>query len=116
MKDETNGVPIDQGALLKAKMYSILYRGMEKKRAKGVKKYVVSKYLRHSMYRDVLLNTLSLHHSMTMFRTHHHQINTVVQNKISLSAYEDKRFIGNDGITSLAYGHCDIPFYDVSLD
>lgn len=34
-----------------------------------------------------------------------HEIRTVVQNKISLSAYYDKKFIHANGITSNSYGH-----------
>ena len=41
MKDETAGVPILEFVGLRSKMYSILYDGKEKKRAKGVKKAVV---------------------------------------------------------------------------
>ena len=37
-------------------------------------------------------------------------------NKISLSAYDDKRYILDDGITSLAYGHCNsMGFFDADL-
>ena len=34
-----------------------------------------------------------------------HQLQTVVVNKRSLSAYDDKRYILSDGITTLPYGH-----------
>ena len=34
-----------------------------------------------------------------------HNISLVSQNKISLSCYDDKRYILDDGITTLAYGH-----------
>ena len=37
-----------------------------------------------------------------------HNIGSYVNNKISLSCYDDKRFILNDGINSLAYGHKNI--------
>ena len=35
-------------------------------------------------------------------------IGIYVINKISLSCYDDKRFILNDGLNSLAYGHKNI--------
>ena len=43
--------------------------------------------------------------SMKMIRSFDHQIYTVNVNKVSLSAYDEKRFIRNDGISSYAYGH-----------
>ena len=42
---------------------------------------------------------------MTLFRAKKHTINTVELNKVSLSAYDDKRYLLDDGITSMAYGH-----------
>ena len=40
-----------------------------------------------------------------MIRSFDHDIYTVNVTKISLSAYDDKRFIQDDGISSYAYGH-----------
>ena len=37
-----------------------------------------------------------------------HNIGSCVINKISLSCYNDKRFILNDGINTLTYGHKNI--------
>ena len=42
---------------------------------------------------------------MNVIRSDHHQINSYHLNKVSLSPYDDKRYILNDGITSYAYGH-----------
>ena len=36
-------------------------------------------------------------------------ITTYEKNKISLSAFDDKRYILHDGINTLPYGHKDIP-------
>ena len=38
-----------------------------------------------------------------------HKMYTQENNKISLSSFDDKRYIIEDGITTLAYGHKDIP-------
>ena len=43
--------------------------------------------------------------SMKMIRSFDHAIYTVNVTKVSLSAYDDKRYIHEDGITSYAYGH-----------
>ena len=37
-----------------------------------------------------------------------HNVGTYLLNKISLSCFDDKRFILNNGINSLAYGHKNI--------
>ena len=38
-----------------------------------------------------------------------HEIYTQVSDKISLSCFDDKRYIKDDGINTSAYGHRDIP-------
>ena len=40
-----------------------------------------------------------------------HDISSYLLNKISLSCYDDKRFILNDGVNSLGYGHKNIMNY-----
>jgi hypothetical protein len=113
MKDETPGTPIEEFVGLRSKMYSIKCGGIEKKRAKGVKKSIVQKKLKHQTYFDTLFNKNKIRHSMNMIRATNHIINTIQQNKISLSAFDDKRYILNDGVTSYAYGHCDIDFLNL---
>ena len=43
--------------------------------------------------------------TMRSLRNHLHHMYTIELNKISLSAYDDKRYLMPDGIESLAYGH-----------
>ena len=40
-----------------------------------------------------------------MIRSFDHNVYTVNVTKVSLSAYDDKRYIQEDGVTSYAYGH-----------
>ena len=44
-------------------------------------------------------------HSMNMIRSEKHKVFTITQNKTTLSAYDDKRYILGDGISTLPYGH-----------
>jgi len=91
---------------LRSKMYSIkLNDSKEDKKAKGVKKYVIKKNLKHEMYSNILESGRNIHCKMMMIRSMKHQLYTIEQNKVSLSAYDDKRYIQNDGISSFAYGH-----------
>ena len=47
-----------------------------------------------------------MHHKMKTIRSEYHQIASYQLNKISLSCFDDKRYILDDGKTSLAYGNC----------
>jgi len=108
-KDEASGKPIIEFVGLKSKMYSynVLDKG-EQKKAKGVKTNVVEKDIKHSDYLDVLNNNKTMHHQMNSIRSEYDQINSYHLNKISLSPYDDKRYLLDDGITSYAYGNYSI--------
>jgi hypothetical protein len=106
MKDETCGRPIAEFVGLRSKMYSIKCGDNEMKRAKGISRAVVKKEISHEDYRETLFRGTLMEHQMTLFRSIRHDIFTVNMNKISLSAYDDKRFVCDDGIHTLAYGSC----------
>jgi hypothetical protein len=91
---------------LRSKMYSIkLNSQKEEKKAKGIVKSVVKKDLKHEMYDNTLQTTEKLYSQMKIIRSEKHRVYTMTTNKISLSAYDDKRYLLDDGITSYAYGH-----------
>ena len=46
---------------------------------------------------------------MKIIKPFNHRMYTYEINKVSLSAFDDKRYILADGINTLAYGHKDIP-------
>ena len=46
-----------------------------------------------------------MHHQMNTIRSELHKINSYHLNKVSLSLYDDKRYLLDDGITSYAYGN-----------
>ena len=108
-KDEAAGKPILEFVGLKSKMYPYIIGDEEHKKAKGVKKNVVKNEIRHRDYLDVLFNKKTLYHRMNTIRSESHQINSYHLNKVSLSPYDDKRYLLDDGINSLSYGHYLIP-------
>ena len=105
-KDETDGVPIVEFVGLRSKMYSFEKMGGESvNRAKGVKKCVVSNIISHKDYRDTLLGRGQMRHKMTTIRSDRHRLWTCEVNKVSLSCFDDKRYILPSGVDSYAYGH-----------
>ena len=86
-------------------MYSYTTESKNNKTAKGVKKNNIKRDLSHLDYLECLLNNSMMRHKMRGIRSEYHRVCSYEFNKISLSCYDDKRYIHNDGITSYAYGH-----------
>ena len=72
--------------------------------AKGIKKMVIKKENKHSNYKDVLFNKKQLHPTVKTIRSEKHQLSHEI-NKTSLSCFDDKRYIHDNGMTSYPYGH-----------
>ena len=45
---------------------------------------------------------------MKTIRSENHELSSYEINKVSLSCFDDKRYIHEDGMTSYAYGHVKI--------
>ena len=104
MKDELNGVKIDEFVGLKSKTYSLIASDERKvKKAKGV-----NKKLRHKEYLDVLFGKKVARHKMKIIQSVLHSVGTYDINKISLSCFNDKRYVLDDGINTLDCFHTDI--------
>ena len=87
-------------------MYSYIKDNNEgQKTAKGIKKNVIKQNIKHQDYRETLFNNQQMYHKMKTIRSQNHQIKSYEINKVSLSCYDDKRYILEDGIHSYAYGH-----------
>ena len=108
MKDEFKGKKISGFVGLKSKMYSLIAVDDEEvTKAKGVNKNVVKK-LKHKEFVDVLFNEKVIRHNMKRIQSKLHRIGTYDVCKISLSCFDDKRYILDDGVNSFAYFHKDI--------
>ena len=105
-KDEACGVPITEFVGLKSKMYSYI-KNDEKggKTAKGIKKNVIKNSIKHEDHKYTLLNNEQMHHKMKTIRSQRHQLGSYEINKVSLSCFDDKCYIHNNGMSSYAYGH-----------
>ena len=79
-------------------MYSLLVDdNIEHKKAKCVNRNHVAKKS-HSEYKDVLLSNKCLRHSMNRVQSKDHRIGTYEINEVSLSFFDDKIYIQNDGL------------------
>ena len=66
----------------------------------------VKNNIKHEDYKKVLLNYERLHNKMkTTRRSRKHQLGSYEINKVSLSCFNDKCYIHDNGISSYAYGH-----------
>ena len=120
-KDECKGVPIAEFVGLRPKLYTLRLdgdahaaRGDKKleevvKKSKGTQKAVVKRDITFQNYLQTLQTGQSMRHPQVGFRTDCHRIYTTRVSKTSLSAFDSKRYLLEDGIHSLAYGHYAIP-------
>ena len=105
-KDEVKGKNIKEFVGLRAKLYSfIIEDGEENKKCKGVKKQVVEESITHEDYKTCLLTGKETLRKQNILRSYDHEVYTEEVNKIALSAADDKRYILNDGMATLAWGH-----------
>ena len=108
-KDEAAGVPICEFVGLRSKMYSYIKDNNKGgKTAKGIKKNIIKKDITHEDYKDTLFNNREMYHKMKTIRSQNHELGSYEINKVSLSCFDDKRYIHDDGKTSYAYGHKNI--------
>ena len=110
-KDECAGKIIREFVGLRSKMYSLRYDGggkddsvAEVRVAKGVSRPVVVNSLRFQSYVQCLANNSVSEHEFNSIRSFAHDVFTAEQSKVSLSPFEDKRFLINM-IESVPYGH-----------
>ena len=61
--------------------------------------------INHNEYKDVLLNNKCIRHSMNRIESKDYRIGTYEINKISLSCFDDKIYIQNNGYDELALGY-----------
>ena len=104
MKDEMCGKVISEFLGSKSKMYSLItVDDLEKIRAKGV-----NTKLRHAEFKDTLFNGLILRHNMKRNQSKKHKLGTYDVCKVSLSCFDDKRYLMNNGIDGYIYFYKDI--------
>jgi hypothetical protein len=109
-KDETNAKAIHEFVGLRAKMYSILKDIDESKAtAKGIKKHKI-RNMRHNDFRKAIFSDtvedLQQPVSFNLIRSIQHKLQSYTIIKTGLCSLDDKRYVLEDRITTLAHGHC----------
>lgn len=106
MKDECNGNILTEFIGLRSKMYSTRIDGQDStKKIKGIKSSVVKKTINFSDFVDCLRNLRIFHRKQSIIRSRLHNVQTIKQNKIALSPYDDKRHVEENGVDTLPWGH-----------
>ena len=94
MKDESEGKIIDEFVGLKSKIYSMKnIDGKESNTAKGVN--IATEF---NEFKDTLFNKKLLRHKVKKIQSKKRRVRTYEIRKISLSCYDNKRFVLDDGI------------------
>ena len=104
MKDEFGGVIVIEFVGLKSKMYSMKkIDGKECNTAKGVS--IATEF---DKFKDVLFNENIIRHKMKRIQSKKHKLGTKYEiDKISLSCFDYKRYLLDDGIYNLSYFYKD---------
>ena len=104
MKDEFKRKIITEFVGLKSKMHSLIsVDDKEVSKAKGG-----NKKIRHKKFVDLLFNKKVIRHNMKIIQSKLHELGTYGVYKVSLSCFDDKRYVLNNGVNTLAYFHKNI--------
>ena len=94
MTDEFGGIIITEFVGLKSKMYSTKkIDGKEHNTAEGV--HIATEF---DKFKDVLFNTKIIRHKMKRIQSKKHKLGTYEIDKISLSCFDDKRYVLDDDV------------------
>ena len=103
MKDEFKGKIISELVGLKSKMYSLISVDDEE----VSKAEEINKTMKHKEFVGVLFNRKVVRHNMKGIQSKLHGLGTYDVYKILLSCFDDKRYVLDDGVNTLAYFHKD---------
>ena len=101
MKDEFGGVIVVEFIGLQSKMYSM--KKIDGKESNTAKR--VSIATEFDKFKDVLLNEKIIRHKMKRIQSKKHKLGAYEIDKISLSCFDNKRYVLDDRIRKLVYFH-----------
>ncbi|KAJ8913870.1 hypothetical protein NQ315_005667 [Exocentrus adspersus] len=111
MKDEFNGTPIELFVGLRSKMYTVKRAGSSSnniKKVKGIKKSVIKNVITLEDYLECVDNFKEKVITQNLIKSEKHQVYSMMQEKIALSPYDDKRYLTEGSYDTLPWGHYSI--------
>ena len=103
MKDEFDVVIVIEFVGLKSKMHSL--KKIDGKECNTAR--VMSIATEFDKFKDVLFNEKIIRHKIKRIQNKKHKLGMYEIDKISLSCFDDKRYVLDDSIRTLAYFHKD---------
>ena len=104
MKDKSEGKIIGEFVRLKSNMYSM--KNIDGKESNTTKRVNIA--TEFNEFKDSLFNKKIIRHKMRRIQSKKHKMGTYEINKVSLLCFDDKRFVLNNGIHTLAHFHKDL--------
>ena len=104
MKDEFKGIPINKFIRLKSKMHCTLSENYQEVNTAKVSNISIE----FKECKNFLFNKKLIRHDIKRIQNKLNKSVTYNVSKIFLLRFEDKRYILNDGITTLAFCHKDL--------
>ncbi len=109
-KDELGGKVMSEFVGLRSKSYAFTYidnNNIERcdKKQKGIKKNIIKETINFKHYFNCLTLKKEEYRKMNTIRSYKHQLYTEEINKKALGAFDDKRYILENGIKSVPYGY-----------
>ncbi|XP_015914701.2 uncharacterized protein [Parasteatoda tepidariorum] len=105
MKDENNGEIMIEFIGLRSKMYAFKVKEQVTKKLKGIKKATIEKRIEFEDYKKCLFENQELHTTMNTIQSKRHELTSVTINKLALSPYDHKRYVLDDKVSTVPFGH-----------
>lgn len=105
--DETDGKIMTEFIALRAKSYAYNIDGKERIKAKGIRGHVVKNHMTLENHKKCLFSNenYNKYTDNVSIRSFKHQIMTIKTKKLTYNNHDDKRYILDDRIHTLAHGH-----------
>ena len=104
-KDELQGKIMNEIVFLRSKAYSFTLTDLsEEKKLKGIGKTTIKKDIKFNDYKNCLFNNETKMSKMYTLNSDKHNMFINEINKVSLSSFDDKRYICDNGIDTQPYG------------
>ena len=96
-KDEYKGKVTKEATALKSKLYFLdILNGKIIKKVKGITKATIKHQINIDDAKDCLMNKKNKWHKNYCIRAQKFEVNTIEQNKISMSPFDNKRYLVNN--------------------